>query len=238
MRYATLLFLLYCASIVNISDAAVIHEAVGATLISGTQNGSSGGLATIHNQAGLQQNYISGVTDFDSFVVNTNANYGGGSSTFGFPAIPEPGESTIVVDFDLGETLPLNGFALWNSVFNQSQSVSRFDLQLSNDPSFAVGVADVLSDALPSLPATNNIGVGETFSFATTSAQYARFTIEANFNGDDATLNGQIGVSEVAFSASAVPEPSAFAVLCLGGMGYVGMRRRKRIAAAERLITS
>ena len=139
----------------------------------------------------------------------------GSSSDSGFAGA----QGLATFTFDLGGTIAINGFALWNIDRNPG-GIANFDLLADNDNDPGNG-ATLLLDNFPTAGAGPNQSLGQTFSFPSTSASFMHLAVnDAIFSTPEF-----VGGGEVAFST--VPEPSTF-VLCSLGIVSLGWRRRKR----------
>ncbi|MBL1211675.1 MAG: PEP-CTERM sorting domain-containing protein [Geminocystis sp. GBBB08] len=114
--------------------------------------------------------------------------------------------SDVNIDFDFGTQVELNTLALWNyNAFNASavqRGIKDFQLILSNNSDFSSPLFTSGTLTLPIGLGTASISATP-FSFATTSARYARIDVATNYGNASA-----IGLSEVRFAnVTAVPEP-------------------------------
>jgi hypothetical protein len=164
------------------------------------------------SQNGLDQHYVSGVTDFDTFV-STVGHQGGwlagytasGSTNFnGF------------VDFDLGSEYTIESMAAWEGQgpAGANGEIASFNMFASNDPTFTTStlLGSYVGTYAPFSTAA------EVYSFAPTSARYVRLQVLSFYTGD-------ISMGEFAFERSVVPAPAAAALLGMGGM--MSLRRRR-----------
>ena len=128
------------------------------------------------------------------------------------------------VQFDLGAVYTINSFHVWN--YNEVQpnfpdrGVNAVSVQYGTTPALGSTVGGITNFAR----ATGlNDYTGETFNtFTPFNARYIKFDIDSN-HGDGATF---YGLSEVEFDGVLVPEPSAFALFGLAGLGLLLRRRR------------
>lgn len=179
------------------------------------------------NQSGLSKTYVSGVTDFDSYVASNpihSAAAGEWLST---------GPLTFArVTFDLGEVTEFNGFAIWNE---DSSSISSIIASIFPGGTYSgFGLNDT----------TSSIGLDYGASVQrhqNVSSRYVQFDIYG-CNRAGFTHNG-CGLGEVAFRSTAlappppppppgVPEPATWAMMLIGFFGMGSAIRSRRFGAA------
>jgi hypothetical protein len=188
--------------------AATIFSADTATTTSAQENSSFGYTNELINQDGFSTPFISGVTDFDSFVTTTT--HTGPFSTFGSFAPPFP----VNLDFGFNQVLTLERFALWNQ--SGSASVTGFDLFSS-----ASGAFDDLVFLGSYAPVSGYDG--QSFSFAATDVLGIRMSITSN-----AGATTTVRLTEVAFGGTAAPVPVPAGILLIGGALGLLLTQRKR----------
>ncbi len=159
------------------------------------------------NQSGLSSGFVSGVTDYGTYVA-TNPTHASSSLSvnFYFGGSPPFGQ----LDYDLGVVYTIDKLAFWGGPFGAS--MKDFDLIASNVSDFSV------SSNLGSFSATTGTGLQE-FSFTSTGARYIRIDVMSNNGGPVDTALG-----EVAFSA--IPEPTSL-ILFGTVIGILGIGRRR-----------
>jgi F5/8 type C domain len=202
--------------------AGLIFSPVGGVINSGGPG--SGTLADTYNQNGLTTKFVSGVSDFDTYLAPkpTHTNVFAGNEWFS-----EFGTSSATVTYDLGSALNIDRLALWNE---DASGIGRFNLLASRDnvnfSSLAVGLSPFANSS------TTPFYAAQVFTFANTSARYVRF--EAS--GCRSDVYAACAIGEVAFSvnssATAVPEPFTIVGTLVGGTA--ALRMRKRIKATNK----
>ncbi len=173
-------------------------------------------LSNAIDQTGLSENYVSGVTDYDAFVVQNPVDGGPLWESLFF-------STTGDIDFNLGSAFDLNGFLLWNGHLNAATGLNNFQLFSSADAAFSS----------PSLLGTfdaNSGGGLQEFSFATTNTQFVRLRINSNHGNTLQTTAGEFAFRE--FQVTAVPEPTGLMPLAsMFAVAGVGAFRRRRMVS-------
>ena len=176
------------------------------------------------DQSGLVGGYVSGVTDFDTYVALQPRHFGQSSFPPNFAV--SPATLPEAVDYDLGASFEILQLAFWNYPFPDSAGPSSIEVFTSNDAAFAggtlVGTFSPLNDGTGNDVAAG-LNVVQVFDLTDTTARYLRINVLATPAG-----NG-IGWSEVAFDVipSAIPEPQTYALL-LAGLGLLGFAARRK----------
>lgn len=193
----------------------VVHAGVIAApvaVVADTMGTAAGSTANLINQSGLSTGYVSGVTDFASYI-------GGGpthvlnSATTAWAS--NSGPTLGYLDFDLGSVLSIQNFALWTQ--GNTNAVNSFTLFSALDPGFTMSLANLGSF---------NAAIGlnaQTFAVSG-NGEFVRLQINSIHGGPN------VNIGEVAFdvaAASTVPEPASIALLGLGLLGF-GISRRKK----------
>lgn len=207
-----------CIASTTIAAAIACSAHAGVTLqAAGVSSNMGDGWLSIDriiDQNGLNQNYVSGVTDFDTFVASTT-HYSGYYTTW-----LSGGPLTGNVDFDLGSAHTIDGMALWANGQPAGvvlEYVRDFQLYVSNDASFTSST--LLGTFTLNTTWGNDNDPGHAFSFAAVTTQYVRMVILSN-NG----ANWTTAIDETVFSM-VVPAPGAAALLGISGLTAIRRRR-------------
>lgn len=203
-------------SVSGLANAGLIVSATGAVINSGGPG--FGSILDTINQNGLSTGYVSGVTDFDSYIASNPSHTiaFGGYEWFG-----NSSETASSVTYDLGSLTSINALALWNE---ETEGIPLLDLYVSSDNvnfnALSLGLTPVdnpLADYLP-----------EVFSFSDVNTRYVRFDMSSCTHNDWACAIGEVAfrTAEPADSTS-VPEPSTLAIFALGIMGLASRRLKK-----------
>jgi hypothetical protein len=178
----------------------------------GNTLGSVGGGSPTNliNQTGLSPNFISGVTDFETYISlgPTSASVTGST---GWVSASGSGVLGGYLQFDLGANYALSGFVLWNQ--NNNLAVNSFTLIVASDASFTSGVTNLGTfNAAEGLNAQTYTLTGE--------GEFVRMQINSSHGPN------QVILGEIAFDATLIPEPGSLLVLGMGWAGLGFARRR------------
>jgi hypothetical protein len=153
-----------------------------------------------------------------------------------------PNANIVVADqwivFDLGDTYNVEEIHVWNYWdvgSNPSQGVDDVDMLFATTlTSGAFGSVASLADYSGSVSLNfaeqtadgSFQGAGELVSLGSTkSARYVLLDVQTN-HGYGTPASGRVGLGEIRFTGTAVPEPTITALLGLGGLALILRRRR------------
>jgi hypothetical protein len=135
----------------------------------------------------------------------------------------------VTITWDLGASYGLTGFHLWNynesAGGNSNRGVAVADILVSTTSDFSSGVTSFLGYSSFLQASGSSADPGADYAFpgdVTATGRYVRFQNMDNFP----TADAYIGVAEIQFTA--IPEPTSFAILCLGTTGLLRVARRRR----------
>ena len=204
-----------------ISILLVASTLSGATIvspISGVVNTSGpgfGSLADTLNQNGLLTNFVSGVTNFDTYIA-TNPLHS--LVFFGNEWFSNQGATTAMVTYDLGSTRRIDRLALWNE---DSSGIGLLNLFYSTDN---ITFTSLVSNIIPTDHAVVNYAADVISFGGAVDARYVRFDM-SNCPQPNGGSFVACAIGEVAFSE--VPEPSSMVMFGLGLAALVGARFRR-----------
>lgn len=171
------------------------------------------------NQGGLLSGFVSGVTDFSTYIASNPQH---GSLSAGAEWFTANNASSATLTFNLGSVLSIASVAAWVDEFWGAGDIevllSVDDIAYSSVGSFAPTDWDT---------SVQSYGA-DVFSFAPTSAQY----VQLSLSGCPQPLSisgGGCGMGEVAFNsvAATVPEPGTLVLMGWGIAGLLSTRRRQ-----------
>lgn len=213
---------LACA-LASSASAATIISAASVTASSERSNVPVG---NIINQSGLSANYVSGVTDFDTYIGSdpTHTTIAVGNEWFS-----DFGNLTAQLDFDLGAVFNIDRIALW---VEEATGFGEALLSASTD-----GINYTTLSTINPFDNPRDVDYSaEVFGFATTSLRYFRMNLSSCPQPDSNPTN-ECALGEIAFSAvdamAPVPVPAGgiLMVTMLGAFGGIAARRRKAKSA-------
>lgn len=204
-------FLMLVSSIATASVILSPTAVIGNTMGTGDNGGST---TNIINQSGLSSGFVSGITDFSTYLatnpihdsnIEDNAWAGGNGPVLGD------------LDFDLGDTFLISSMALWSQ--SNSNGIDSFTVFSSLDATFSSAINLGTFSASELNPIT-----AQTFETSST-AQFIRLRVNSTHVGGNA-----VNIGEVAFEVSAVPIPATAWLFGSGLLGLIGVARRKKSA--------
>lgn len=198
------------------------HAGLITSAASATASSEFSGTFDIGNtidQSGLSSTYISGVTDFATYLGTNPTHTLIAANNEWFTA---NGVTTATVVYDMGSALNLLNLALWNEEFSGfGQAIISSSLD------------NVTFSALTSInpvDSPSNLDYGAQVFGLGVTARYLRFDLSGCPQPDGST-SLLCGIGEVAFdvggTTGSVPEPTSLALLGLGLAGFGFSRKRK-----------
>ena len=166
-----------------------------------------------------------GCTGSGDAWVTQNPNYWsapeGISDYFGYSGDPIP-----VLTIDLGADKTLNGFALWQYC-GSGNSVSEFNLQFATAAAGTSGFGAPTGYTATMYPTSGGAPAEQDFTLGSNvTARYVQMTITDNYYGS-AAGGDRVGLTEIEFS-TAIPEPTAMALLATGLLSLLAYAWRRR----------
>lgn len=172
---------------------------------------SSYQLTNMINQDGLSTQYISGVTDYATYMAAVPRQESNPLTRYAV----QSEATSVIYDLDLGDIYTVTNFLLWNGPTTAQSRVSTFSLIISSSPTFAT-FANL--GTYSSSPSSAHPVAAEGFNLTQGTGRYVRLSV--NNSGAVRTLIG-----EVAFAV--VPEPSTALLSAFGTLALMRRSRRK-----------
>lgn len=169
------------------------------------------------DQSGLNSGYLSGVTDFDSYMASGPMHQYMAQDTEWFSA---SGDITSSVVYDMGSVFELYHLALWNEEYSGFGQADIF-WSLDNVTYSSLTVINPFDSKVALDYSAQIFDLGVT-------AQFLKFELSGCAQPDGGP-GDYCGIGEVAFDASRVyevPEPGTLALIALGLTG-LGLRLRR-----------
>lgn len=131
---------------------------------------------------------------------------------------------TVSFEFDFGGTFAFDSIVVWGYHFGaaNANSISNITLDFSTD-----GGASTDSSQTVGVPLPGTFNLASVVALAPTNANHLTLTVNDNHFGNGPAGGDRVGVAEVHFTGTAVPEPSSLAVISAVGLGLACVRRRK-----------
>lgn len=181
-------------------------------------------LAKIHDGFGILPSFTSDVDDFVDYTTQVNTpefDDGGGHTWFSndnLNSLKSSGDNYL--NFDFGTERTIEGIAYWG-VDNSLGSIRDFTIFTSIDNVVFVDTGEPdLTFGTGTISPSNPVVVQDIVDIST---RYLRLQIDS-INGGDSQF---VGIGEIAFNATAVPEPSSLAILGVGACAFAARRRRR-----------
>jgi hypothetical protein len=206
----------WLSGVVLLSFGASVHAFAGTirspVVVDGNTMGTGGGsVGHLIDQSGLSVPFISGVTDFETYVA-TNPTHAGLTGANGWASASHV--TSGYLEFDLGSDYALSTFALWTQ--NNTSAIDSFSLSSALDAGFTIGVTN-----LGSFTAAKTLAM-QTFTVSGTG-EFIRLQVNTTFGATN------VNIGEVAFDTELLPEPATVAILGVGLAG-IGFTRRPRLS--------
>jgi hypothetical protein len=203
------------------AEAAVIRSPISATASS--ELSSNYLIGNTINQSGLNLNFVSGVTDFDTYFSapnTTHTHYNVGFTWFsdGLTKLLTP---SATLNYDLGGVFTIDRLALWNSDYN---GIGSLNILTSTD---GVAFASLASGLTPSNNPLGNDYPATVFGLNSVAARFVRLEISCPVKDD----YNVCGMGEIAFSTATAAVPTPALLPGLIGLGVAALRKRKIEAA-------
>ena len=221
----TLLLLCGVAATPSTASAGAILNPGAVAQVSIGEFGPDYAVSNLLNQSGLSAAYVSGVTDFSSFVASTTHT---ADDTQGWlsagPTVPA------TIDFDLGAEYLLNRLAWWNHAVGSTANVESFRLFAMTDATFTTGsqvggtFTNPQGDSSLPYPAT-------VFDIPDVTTRYLRLRIDGYYGNDCCVAIGELAFetpAAVVVDPATVPEPSSLILFGSGILAAGIVRRRRR----------
>lgn len=199
------------------AHSGTIVAAVSASATS--TNSPSFDIGNTIDQSGLDTTYISGVTDFDTYIGLDPIHTTLASNNEWFT---EFGVDSATLTFDLGSSLKLGRIALWNEEFS-GFGTGRVSTSTDGTTYSFLGTINPVDS-----PSDLDYGA-QIFSLGMTEARYVELAV-SGCPQPDGSPQILCGLGEIAFESlpmAPIPIPGALPLM-LGGLGALGFAARRR----------
>ncbi|BCG62844.1 MAG: hypothetical protein methR_P0507 [Methyloprofundus sp.] len=219
------------ASIFSALVSASLTVNAGVVISPSIINGPSAAAGNVNgliNQSGLSSTYISGITDFNSYLATNPTHIDVASNiSRGYASVtPFP----VNLDLDFGLSYTITDAVLWNWNWATTAGTDQFEVFSSIDATFST-LTSLGTFNMNEVASNNTAANHQLFDLTDISTQYLRVALQSN-HGFSGGSSG-VGLVEMAFGAEApttsAPTPSAIALLGLGIAGLQISRKRQAI---------
>lgn len=204
------------------SQSANAGPIIGGATVTASSSFDQGPPSRLNDQSGLSANYVSGVTDFDTFLAGTT--HPSVNTVNGWASSSDTGE---FVDFDFGESIDLTRLALFGDDSPNGNNINGFTVLIGNDATF--GASSNLG-SFNYLDSNLDPFLAQIFDVADGSGRYIRLQLDSNHGGAfgfDVIVAGEVVFEGARSRAVTVSEPGTLAILGLGLAGLGFARRRE-----------
>jgi hypothetical protein len=202
-------------------------EAVTILPISGTTNNQFNGTVSPANTIDPSDLVAGahGVSVGDNWLTGNLGVFNGGT----WPAALD----AVTISWDLGASYNLSSLHLWNhnEVGNTHRSIASAVVDVSEFANFASPTTITLASILQAPGTAGYLGTDYTLVATGRYVQFRNMTKHTHPGTGD--TNQYIGISEIRFEGSLVPEPNSVIMLGLGIVGLSTMARRRRQASGR-----
>jgi hypothetical protein len=223
IRLTSLPGLLLAFALIGSANAATIRSPLLVLQNTAGNESPAASIDSTIDRSGLSTTFVSGVTNFATYMAGAPTHsfiYTDGAEWFSLQ-----GQTTGIVDYDLGGIFRISQMALWNEEFSGIETLS---VRTSNDPTFGTSTIVGIFN-----PIDNPFGAdygAEVFSLLTSDARYVRFDITGP---QTPNLGIYLSMGEVAFATddpTVVPVPATLPLLLAGlvSLSTFASRSRKR----------
>ncbi|WP_290902355.1 discoidin domain-containing protein [Aquabacterium sp.] len=208
-------------AVLSVAQAGTIVSAVDATVVSGGPG--IGDIADTYNLFGLFNDYVSGVTDFDSYALSALHSF----EYDGQEWFSNQDTTASVVSYDLGKVQNVQGMAFWNE---DGTGAGKLNLLGSTD---GTNWFSLLSNLSPTDNTYEANYKADIYNWQSVALRYVKLEMSGCPQTQPASnILTACGIGEVAFNASpttAVPELNPIGMGALGlGLMTLALRRRRQ----------